>query len=189
MADEKINESAVNVEPSAPLFGSGAQTTDEMSPPPPYYDPLPPVITQQAQSQNGGNSMINPPIYSNVQPSAIYLSPADYQSKLGSSPTRLRCPNCSAEIVTLTRFTSGCMTWAICGSICAIGYVSESFSSKASKWIYFQLIVTNYNWYRLFVPCAWLGCQLLPFCVESCKDVRHTCPNCRHYIGTFDRLK
>lgn len=114
------------------------------TPPPPYFEPLP---------------QLNP----NFAPtSAIYLTSLNMPPPVGSSPTRLRCPNCSADIVTQINFKSGCMTWAICGSICAIG---------------------------LFAPCAWLGCQFIPFCIDSCKDVQHNCPNCRAYIGTFDRMK
>ncbi len=42
---------------------------------------------------------------------------------VGSSPTRLRCPNCSAEVVSSTKHKTGCLTWAICGAICAAGLV------------------------------------------------------------------
>ena len=70
------------------------------APPPPYYQPLPQYNPQQA----------------------VYVTPINMPAQVGSSPTRLRCPNCQADIVTQTRHKSGCMTWAICGSICAIGY-------------------------------------------------------------------
>ncbi|CAF0906713.1 unnamed protein product [Brachionus calyciflorus] len=32
------------------------------------------------------------------------------------------------------------------------------------------------------------GCCLIPFCVDSCKDVEHFCPNCRYMIGRNRKL-
>ncbi|RNA35820.1 lipopolysaccharide-induced tumor necrosis factor-alpha factor [Brachionus plicatilis] len=34
----------------------------------------------------------------------------------------------------------------------------------------------------------WLGCCLVPFCVDSCKDAEHYCPNCRYMIGRNKKL-
>ncbi len=30
-------------------------------------------------------------------------------------------------------------------------------------------------------------CSLVPFCSDKYKDVRHTCPNCKHLIGLYER--
>ncbi|BFZ03701.1 hypothetical protein BsWGS_06740 [Bradybaena similaris] len=38
-----------------------------------------------------------------------------------------------------------------------------------------------------FVGCG-LGCCLIPFCLDGCKDVIHTCPNCQQQIARFSRM-
>jgi lipopolysaccharide-induced tumor necrosis factor-alpha factor len=35
---------------------------------------------------------------------------------------------------------------------------------------------------------CWVGCCLIPFCIDGCQDVDHFCPNCRAHIGTYKRL-
>lgn len=35
---------------------------------------------------------------------------------------------------------------------------------------------------------CWLGCCLIPFCVDGLKDVTHHCPNCQRIIGVKSRL-
>lgn len=39
----------------------------------------------------------------------------------------------------------------------------------------------------IFFGC-WFGCCLIPFCMDSCQDVIHTCPNCKAQLGAYRRL-
>ena len=35
---------------------------------------------------------------------------------------------------------------------------------------------------------GWVFCLcFIPFCIEDLKDVRHSCPNCKHVIGVYKR--
>lgn len=39
----------------------------------------------------------------------------------------------------------------------------------------------------IFIGLGW-GCCLIPFCVNSCKDATHNCPNCGAFIGRYKPL-
>lgn len=33
---------------------------------------------------------------------------------------------------------------------------------------------------------CWLGCCLIPYCVDSCQNANHSCPNCGTFLGSHD---
>lgn len=35
---------------------------------------------------------------------------------------------------------------------------------------------------------CWLGCCLIPFYIQSCKDILHLCPYCGSAVGKYNRL-
>lgn len=39
----------------------------------------------------------------------------------------------------------------------------------------------------LLVVGCWLGCCLIPLCIDSLQDVKHSCPNCKAYLGMYKR--
>lgn len=39
----------------------------------------------------------------------------------------------------------------------------------------------------LMVIGCWLGCCLIPCCVDGCQDVSHSCPNCNNHLGVYRR--
>ncbi|RUS80838.1 hypothetical protein EGW08_011393 [Elysia chlorotica] len=40
----------------------------------------------------------------------------------------------------------------------------------------------------IFIVGFFCGCCFIPFCIDSAKDVVHTCPSCRQQIGRYNRL-
>lgn len=35
---------------------------------------------------------------------------------------------------------------------------------------------------------CWLGCCLIPFCIQDLKDAKHFCPNCNNYLGKHAKM-
>lgn len=49
----------------------------------------------------------------------------------------------------------------------------------------------TFSWLICVILClvgCQLGCCLIPFCVDGCQDVIHTCPNCRQQISRWSRM-
>jgi len=52
-----------------------------------------------------------------------------------------------------------------------------------------QLCTICFDVFVLRVSCrGGLGCCLVPFCLDGCKDVIHVCPNCRYQISAWRRF-
>ncbi|XP_060063400.1 cell death-inducing p53-target protein 1 homolog isoform X3 [Ylistrum balloti] len=54
-----------------------------------------------------------------------------------------------------------------------------------------QFETGTFTWIICLVLCIVgcdLGCCFIPFCVDGCKDVTHSCPNCKTVISRYNRM-
>ncbi|XP_045112674.1 lipopolysaccharide-induced tumor necrosis factor-alpha factor homolog isoform X1 [Portunus trituberculatus] len=45
-------------------------------------------------------------------------------------------------------------------------------------------------WLSGFIICilgCWMGCCLIPCCLNDCMDVEHSCPHCNSFLGKYKR--
>uniref|UniRef100_A0A7E4UP50 LITAF domain-containing protein n=1 Tax=Panagrellus redivivus TaxID=6233 RepID=A0A7E4UP50_PANRE len=144
------------------------------SPPPPYSEqdkhpnyptkappvPEPPIL---APIQTAGVTAAPPypEAPRNGGTHVIQLQPIVIQTPLfGQFPVETDCRYCHAHIVTHTNKVAGALPWVIMGICFVLGFF-------------------------LLIP--WCIC-CLPFCIESCLDVLHTCPSCKRALGRFSRI-
>ncbi|KAE9554168.1 hypothetical protein FO519_002648 [Halicephalobus sp. NKZ332] len=113
---------------------------NSMPQPQPAYNP---------HQQNMGSPPPPPP-----QPATVvYVADC---STFGPRSVAMTCPHCHQHIHSQVNYTSGLLSWLICGGCLLFG--------------------------------CWLGCCLIPFCVDDCKDAEHFCPNCKAYLGQYKRI-
>ena len=90
-------------------------------------------------------------------PATIRETTLIVERRFQDTPISLKCPTCRQEVITLLRYEYGTRT----------------------------LMATLFLF--LAGPVCWLGCCLLPFCVNKLRDVIHTCPSCNCVIGKYIR--
>ncbi|XGW21597.1 hypothetical protein V3C99_004505 [Haemonchus contortus] len=83
------------------------------------------------------------------------------QSIYGPCPVEMDCPHCQAHIVSHIERVTGVLPWILCGICVLLGF------------------------FLFLVPWCFCG---LPFCMDQCLDVIHSCPACKRHLGRFNRL-
>ena len=107
-----------------------------------------------------GNNGLPPTIGSNQQPIHPTRVVVARTALFGPFPVEMDCPYCHTHIVTHTSRVPGLLPWIILGVCFVLGF---------------------------FLLFPWCLC-CLPFCIDACLDVLHSCPGCKRIVGRFARL-
>ncbi|XP_075035931.1 LITAF domain-containing protein-like [Mixophyes fleayi] len=118
----------------------------------------------------------NPPYSQPGGAGAAYPPPPPYGVAPQPQPTVIVAPTTTVVMgVSFTDTPTSCMC-----PVCRQNVVTRvQYNSGLLAWLIFGILC--------LLGC-WLGCCLIPFCLDSCKDVDHFCPNCNHHLSKYKRL-
>lgn len=142
--------------------------------PPPQYPPPP----QPAYASPAGPHGPPPPPYGYGQPYAQPAAPGYMQSSSSNNVVIVGQPGYGAVNGGACAYSSYPQT-IVCQHCSATVTTSTMFTVGTYAWLIALFIL---------IVGLWLGCCLIPFCVDGCKDVIHTCPNCHCTVGRYSRL-
>jgi lipopolysaccharide-induced tumor necrosis factor-alpha factor len=146
--------------PYSSAAGPYSSAPGSYSSPPPGSYPVQAGHPQTAYYDPNGPPGQQP--YYQQQPLIVQLPPTHgvMMQQVGEIPFRTTCPHCHAEVLTSVEYVTGGLTWLIFGILLAAG---------------------------CFIIITWFFC-CIPFCIKSCKDVVHSCPNCHTKLGRKNRM-
>nr|CAD2201358.1 unnamed protein product [Meloidogyne enterolobii] len=127
--------------------------------------PSPPPYSGVCSSPSGvgkvsSNASVGSPNFSGGSASSRTFTPI-LPPRLGPNPVEMDCPNCESRIFTNTTTKDGALAWIVCVSCFLTGVC--------------------------FFGICWFFCWV-PFCIEDCMDVVHSCPSCNTRLGKYSRL-
>ncbi|XP_076450920.1 LITAF domain-containing protein-like [Babylonia areolata] len=128
-------------------------------PPPPGYQPPPPGYQPPPPGYQPGPGMHGHPSGSTT---VVVTQPGLFGAQPGGT-----CRYREVPCLVVCQYCNATVTTTTC------------YSVGTFTWLAAGLI--------LFLG-FWLGCCLIPFCLDACKDVIHTCPNCRQNVGRYNRM-
>ncbi|XP_054896750.1 cell death-inducing p53-target protein 1 homolog isoform X2 [Poeciliopsis prolifica] len=114
-----------------------------------------PVAQQYAQPAPQTNIQLVHQTVINQNQKTEPENPVVVQPRLTETAGNKTCPFCKKQVMTVTEYKLGTLTWVVFGT--------------------------------LFIFGIWPFC-LIPFCVGSCKDVQHTCPQCNNILHVYRRM-
>ncbi|XP_069501683.1 lipopolysaccharide-induced tumor necrosis factor-alpha factor homolog isoform X2 [Ambystoma mexicanum] len=137
--------------------------------PPPFHAPQQPA--GQTSQQAGGTGGMQNQIVINVPPTA--------QNSGQASPPQRGYQNPGGPAVMIGNMSRETPMRTTCPACQQPIVTSISYTSGAMAWLLCILLA--------LLGCI-LGCCLIPFFVDSCKDVNHYCPSCNHLVAKHKRL-
>ncbi|VDK58514.1 unnamed protein product [Anisakis simplex] len=78
----------------------------------------------------------------------------------GPNPVEMDCPYCQAHVVTSITRVAGALPWIVMGVCFLLGF---------------------------FLVVPWCIC-CIPFYIDGCLDVVHSCPQCRKTLGRHNKI-
>ncbi|XP_014672454.1 PREDICTED: lipopolysaccharide-induced tumor necrosis factor-alpha factor homolog isoform X1 [Priapulus caudatus] len=169
--------------------GQGPEQGAPLEAPPPYtpgeygkmYQPAAPPYScnNQQLRYNPQCYNPNPPAFGQIPPQPGYPAQPSNWMPPAAAPIPV------GEVPNTTMF----ITHVQC-----LGPVSATLQCPACQATVLTSVETapgSAAWLTSLVCCVfgcWWGCCLIPFCIPEMQDVKHSCPNCRHHIGTYRRL-
>ncbi|KAL8624061.1 hypothetical protein ACOMHN_019484 [Nucella lapillus] len=153
-------------DPAYPPAPPGAQ------PPPPGYQPPPPGYQPPPPGYQPPPPGYQPP------PPGYQPPPPGYGQAQASTSVVVTQPGFGAQPGGLCRYRE-----VPCLIVCQ--YCSATVNTATCYSVgTFTFIIAGV----ILLLGFWLGCCLIPFCIDGCKDVIHSCPNCHQNVGRFSRM-
>ncbi|KAK6730404.1 hypothetical protein RB195_007087 [Necator americanus] len=119
------------------------------------------AASQPFSETNRGTPVQSTPTTQHRSPTSIPMFVSARQSIYGPCPVEMDCPHCQAHIVSHIERVAGVLPWILCGICVFLGF------------------------FLFLIP--WCFC-CLPFCMDQCLDVVHSCPACKRHLGRFNRV-
>lgn len=165
--------------PPPPYPGYSEPSGQNPYPPPnPAYPagPYDPTKAQQGYNQPGQPAGgYSQPTGGYAQPTGGYAQPYGMQTNYSHGTTVV----VAQPAVTVIQTFRDVPVHTNCPHCRAEIVTGTHYESGTFTWLFCCIL-----W---FVGCG-AGCCLIPFCLDGCKDVIHSCPNCRQQIARFSRL-
>jgi len=152
------------------------------APPPPYEDAKHIMYPNMGAPQPNYEGNAYQPNMNNPYPAAQSAPPPQYPTHFEHqhSHQHLPSPQPQTFVYVSDQMRFGSAPMSVTCPHCQQQVVSKvRYSAGLLAWIIFAVF--------LLFGC-WLGCCLIPFCLESCQDCEHYCSNCNAFLGHYKRL-